>query len=147
MTRATANARGAFCHFSPITTRWADNDAYGHVNNVAYYGFFDTAINGWLIERGLLDVGRSEAIGLVVETGCQFFSPLHYPQPIEAGICVTRIGRSSVRYEVGIFAAGADVAAAQGHFVHVYVDRASRTTIAIPPHVRAALQQIARVTP
>jgi acyl-CoA thioester hydrolase len=119
-----------------------DNDVYGHVNNVQYYAFFDSAVNGWLIERGLLDVKRSDTVGLVVETGCTYFASVAFPDVIEAGIRVTKLGRSSVRYEVGIFRSGAAEAAAQGHFVHVYVDRASQRPVEIPPATREALSAL-----
>ncbi len=135
-------ARDAFPVFRSITTRWMDNDVYGHVNNVQYYAFFDSAVNGWLIERGLLDVKRSDTVGLVVETGCTYFASVAFPDVIEAGIRVTKLGRSSVRYEVGIFRAGAAEAAAQGHFVHVYVDRASQRPVEIPPSARDALSAL-----
>ncbi len=134
--------RDAFPVFRSITTRWMDNDAYGHVNNVQYYAFFDSAVNGWLIERGLLDVKRSDTVGLVVETGCTYFASVAFPDVIEAGIRVTKLGRSSVRYEVGIFRSGAAEAAAQGHFVHVYVDRASQRPVEIPPATREALSAL-----
>ncbi len=135
-------ARDAFPVFRSITTRWMDNDVYGHVNNVQYYAFFDSAVNGWLIERGLLDVKRSDTVGLVVETGCTYFASVAFPDVIEAGIRVTKLGRSSVRYEVGIFRSAAAEAAAQGHFVHVYVDRASQRPVEIPPATREALSAL-----
>lgn len=131
--------RSAYPAFRPITTRWLDNDVYGHVNNVVYYSWFDTAINAWLIEQGVLDIHAGAAIGLVVESGCQYFAPLSFPQTIEAGILVAQLGRSSVRYEVGLYAQGEALAAAQGHFVHVYVDRQTRRPVSIPPDLRAAL--------
>ncbi|MFN3610628.1 acyl-CoA thioesterase [Tepidimonas sp.] len=130
--------RTHFRVFRPIGTRWMDNDIYGHVNNVVYYSWFDTAVNGHLIEQGALDIHRGDVIGLVVETQCHYFAPLAFPQPVEAGLRVAHIGRSSVRYEVGIFAAGAPACAARGHFVHVYVDRDSRRPVAALP---AALQR------
>ena len=123
----------------PIGTRWADNDIYGHVNNVVYYSWFDTAVNGYLIDRGALDIHVGDVIGLVVETQCHYFASLAFPQPVEAGLRVAHIGRSSVRYEVGIFAMGADTSAARGHFVHVYVDRVSRRPVAALP---AALRRV-----
>jgi len=124
--RPQAQPRDHYRHFQSITTRWMDNDAYGHVNNVVYYSFFDTAVNRYLIEAGALDIHRGEVIGLVVETRCNYFEPLEFPQPVEAGLGVAQLGKSSVRYEIGLFARGAPLAAAAGHFVHVYVDRASR---------------------
>jgi acyl-CoA thioester hydrolase len=131
--------RGDFSHFHRITTRWADNDAYGHLNNVVYYAFFDTTVNAWLIAQGLLEVAKSEAIGLVVDTGCQYFSPLSFPQVIDVGLRVERIGNSSVRYALGVFAADVESAAAAGHFVHVYVDRIGRQPVTVPVAVRKAL--------
>lgn len=116
-----------------------DNDVYGHVNNVVYYSFFDTAVNQFLIEAGVLDVTQSPAIGLVAETHCAYFAPLSFPGPVTAGLCVARIGRSSVRYEIGLFAGDHEIPAAQGHFVHVYVDRETRTPTPVPDAVRAAL--------
>jgi len=116
-----------------------DNDLYGHINNVVYYSFFDTAVNTYLIERGALDIHGGGVIGLVVETHCNFFAPLQYPGTVEAGVRVGRVGSSSVRYEIGLFADAADASAASGHFVHVYVDRASRRPTALPPALLAAL--------
>ena len=140
--RARPDPRSAYRHFLPIQTRWSDNDAYGHVNNVVYYGWFDTVVNAYLIDAGALDIARSPVVGLVVETRCSYFSELAFPQPVEAGLRVARIGTSSVRYEIGIFAARAEVAAAQGHFIHVYVDRASRRPASLPAPLRAALERI-----
>ena len=136
-------SRSAFGLFRPIATRWMDNDAYGHVNNVQYYSYFDTAVNGWLIEEGLLDFANSPVIGLVVETGCSYFESVSFPDRLEAGIGVAHLGRSSVRYSIGIFREGAELAAAQGHFVHVYVDRATQRPVAIPDRVREALTSLA----
>ncbi|MFN4003096.1 MAG: acyl-CoA thioesterase [Hylemonella sp.] len=135
--------RGAFRAFRSITTRWMDNDMYGHVNNVVYYSWFDTAVNAWLIEQGVLDPHAGAVIGLVVETHCNYFEPLAFPQTIEAGIRVARLGQSSVRYEVGLYAQGAEFAAAQGHFVHVYVDRQTRRPTALPAALREALERLA----
>jgi acyl-CoA thioester hydrolase len=112
--------------FLPITTRWLDNDAYGHLNNTVYYSFFDTAVNRYLIEAGALDVASGPVIGLVVETQCNYFAPLGFPQAVEVGLRVAHVGSSSVRYELGVFAADAAESAACGHFVHVYVDRVTR---------------------
>jgi acyl-CoA thioester hydrolase len=140
--RAQAQPRDAYRHFQPITTRWMDNDAYGHVNNVVYYSFFDTAVNRYLIEAGALDVARSDVIGLVIETHCNYFEPLEFPQTVDAGLRVAHIGKSSVRYEVGLFAAGAPHSAAAGHFVHVYVDRHTRRPAALPAALLAALQPL-----
>ena len=139
--------RDAFPVFRNITTRWMDNDVYGHVNNVVYYSWFDTAVNAWLIERGVLDIHGGEVIGLVVETGCNYYASLAFPQTIEAGIRVARLGNSSVRYEVGLFAQGAPQAAAQGHFVHVYVDRQTRRPTPLPAALRAVLSTLTVDTP
>ena len=135
--------RDAFRLFRPIPTRWMDNDVYGHVNNVVYYSYFDTAVNAFLVERGLLDPARSEIIGLVVEAGCTYFASVAFPEALETGLAVTRLGGSSVRYAIGLFRAGEAEAAAQGHFVHVYVDRASGRPVPIPEPVRAALAELA----
>jgi acyl-CoA thioester hydrolase len=134
--------RSAYRRFVPLTTRWMDNDAYGHINNVVYYSLFDTAVNGVLIEAGALDLGRSESIGLVVETHCNYFEPLAFPQPLEAGIAVARVGASSIRYEVGVFAQGAALTAARGHFVHVWVDRASRRPVPLPAPLVAIAKEL-----
>ena len=132
--------RDAYPAFRRITTRWMDNDAYRHVNNVVYYSFFDTAVNQMLIEAGVLDIASSPAIGLVVETGCRYFAPVAFPDTIDAGVRVTKLGRSSVRYEVGIFRNDDTTAAAAGHFVHVYVDRDSNRPTPIPTATREFLQ-------
>ncbi|HSB24627.1 MAG TPA: thioesterase family protein [Burkholderiaceae bacterium] len=137
--RPQPEPRGAYPFFTRITTRWMDNDVYGHINNVVYYSFFDTAVNSYLIEREALDIHRGEVIGLVVETHCNFFAPLQYPQAVEAGVRVGRVGTSSVRYEIGLFADAAAACAAAGHFVHVYVDRASRRPVALPQAMLSAL--------
>ena len=115
-----------------IPTRWMDNDAYGHVNNVVYYSWFDTVVNAWLIEAGLLDIHHGNPIGLVVETGCRYHRPVAFPEAVEAGIRITKLGNSSVRWEVGLFTAGHDDPAAEGHFVHVYVDRETRRPAVLP---------------
>ena len=126
----------------PITTRWADNDAFGHINNVAYYAFFDTAVNMWLVERGLLDIASSPLVGLVVETGCRYRRPLAYPTPVEVGLRVARLGTSSVRYDVAVFGPDAPDAAAEGHFTHVYVRRETGRPEAIPEAMRAVFATI-----
>ncbi len=138
----TAATRAHYAHLTVIDTRWMDNDAYGHVNNVVYYSFFDTAVNRWLIERGLLDIAGSEAIGLVVETQCRYRSPIAFPDRVTAGVRVVHLGRSSVRYELALFRNDDDTAAAMGHFVHVYVSRASRASVSIPETVRQALESL-----
>lgn len=132
-----------FRTFRPMATRWMDNDHYGHVNNVAYYSFFDTAVNGWLIDATGVDIRKLPAIGLVVATSCRFLAPLAFPDAIEVGLAVERIGRSSIVYRLGIFRAGAPQPAAFGRFVHVYVDAASRTTVPVPEAIRAAAERIA----
>ena len=141
--KPTPNRRDAYRHFSTISTRWMDNDAYGHVNNVVYYSWFDTVVNAYLVRSGALDIETSRVIGLVVETHCNYFSPLAFPDPVVAALRVAHIGASSVRYEIGLFAEGGDLASAQGHFVHVYVDRASRRAVPIDAALRAVLEQIA----
>jgi acyl-CoA thioester hydrolase len=134
--------RAAYKAFRPITTRWMDNDAYGHVNNVVYYSWFDTAVNAHLIEQGVLDIHTGQTIGLVIETQCNYFAPLAFPQNVEAGIRVAKIGSSSVRYEVGLFAQGEPLTAAKGHFVHVYVDKASRRPTALPAPLKTVLEHL-----
>ena len=137
--RPTPLPRSAFRHWSTINTRWLDNDVYGHVNNAQYYAFFDTVVNRYLIESGALDIHHGAQIGLVVETHCNYFAPLVFPQDVQAGLRVAEPGRSSVRYEIGLFAPDQPLAAAQGHFVHVYVDRVSRRPTALAPALQAAL--------
>jgi acyl-CoA thioester hydrolase len=134
--------RSAFRQFRPIATRWMDNDAYGHVNNVHYYSYFDSAVNGWLVEKGLLAITESPVIGLVVESGCSYFESVAFPEALEAGMAVAHLGRSSVRYRIGIFKQGAQQAAAQGHFVHVYVDRVTQRPVEIPAETRRALSDL-----
>lgn len=140
--RAQPDCRAGYRHFQIIPTRWMDNDVYGHVNNVVYYSYFDTAVNQYLVETGALDIERSTVIGLVVETMCQYFSPVTFPDRVTTGLRVARLGTSSVRYEVGIFCNDADTAAAQGHFVHVYVDRQTRRPVALPEAMRSALARL-----
>jgi acyl-CoA thioester hydrolase len=141
-TRPTPEPRDAFRHFTRITTRWMDNDAYGHLNNVVYYSLFDTAVNEYLIGAGALDIQASRVIGLVVETHCNYFAPIEFPTAVDAGIRVAQRGTSSVRYEIGLFAAGAPLTAARGHFIHVYVDRATRRPAALPPELVRALDPL-----
>lgn len=143
MSRPAPRPRSDFRYFLPIDTRWMDNDVYGHVNNVTYYSYFDTAVNRYLIDAGALDIAASPVIGLVVETGCQYFSSIAFPDRIEAAVRVSRLGSSSVRYEVGIFRHGEPLSAAHGHFVHVYVDRQSRRPVPLPPALRRALEPLA----
>ena len=141
--RAARLGRDAFRLFRSIPTRWLDNDAYGHVNNVVYYAYFDTAVNGHLIEAGLLDVAAGPVVGLVVETSCTYFEPVSFPDVLEAGLAVEALGRSSVTYRIGIFQAGRDRAAAQGRFTHVYVLRETGRPTEIPDSVRAELGKLA----
>lgn len=132
--------RSAYPVFRTIGTRWMDNDVYGHVNNVVYYSWFDTAVNAWLIEQGALDIHSGEVIGLVIETQCNYFAPLAFPQDVHAGLRVAHIGRSSVRYEVGLFAADGQLCAAAGHFIHVYVDRETRRPVPLPDQLKLTLE-------
>lgn len=138
-----AEPRSAFKAFRTITTRWADNDVYGHVNNVVYYSWFDTAVNAHLMAEGVLDIHHGQTIGLVVETQCNYFAPLAFPQTVEAGIRVARQGASSVRYEVGLFAEGEPLCAAKGHFIHVYVDRQTRRPVPLPDPLKLVLEKLA----
>ena len=137
--RPIPRGRDAYCHFTAVTTRWADNDAYGHVNNTVYYAWFDSAVNQWLIEAGLLDVANGDPIGLVVETGCRYFAPLRYPGTVEVGLAVERIGTSSVTYRLGIFAKASAEPAAEGFFSQVIVGRESRRPVPLPEAWRAKL--------
>jgi acyl-CoA thioester hydrolase len=134
--------RAGYRAFRTISTRWMDNDAYGHVNNVVYYSWFDTAVNAHLIEQGALDIHHGETIGLVVETQCNYFAPVQFPQIVEAGLRVARIGSSSVRYEVGLFLADEPLTVAKGHFVHVYVDRATRRPAVLPERLKSVLEAL-----
>ena len=139
MANPAPEPRTAYRHFHAITTRWLDNDAYGHVNNTVYYSWFDTAVNQYLIEHGVLDVANGAVIGLVVETQCNYFSAMAFPDLVHVGLRVAGSGSSSVRYEIGIFRNDEPLASAQGHFVHVYVDRDTRRPTALPAPLRAAL--------
>jgi len=141
-TRPQARPRSHYRVFRTIGTRWMDNDVYGHVNNVVYYSWFDTAVNGWLIEQGALDIHGGEVIGLVIETQCNYFAPLAFPQTVHAGLRVAHLGSSSVRYEVGLFAEDGELAAACGHFVHVYVDRSTRRPVPLPTALKTVLETI-----
>jgi acyl-CoA thioester hydrolase len=125
-----------------ITTRWSDNDIYGHLNNVAYYSYFDSAVNLWLIREGGLDIARGDAIGLVVESRCEYHVPLAYPATLRAGVRVDRLGNRAVTYGVAIFSESEPRAAAHGHFVHVFVERATRMPVPIPPRLREALARL-----
>jgi acyl-CoA thioester hydrolase len=134
--------RGDYKVFYPITTRWSDNDIYGHVNNVTYYSYFDTAANRYLIEEGGLDISDGSIVGYVVNSGCEYHSPITYPEAIEAGVRVDRLGNSSVQYGIAIFRSGEGQAAAHGHFVHVFVDRAADKSVPIPAGLRQALERL-----
>jgi acyl-CoA thioester hydrolase len=147
MNKPTPQLRSDYAHQSTITTRWMDNDIYGHVNNVTYYSYFDTAVNRYLIEAGVLDIHGGAVIGLVIETHCNYFAPLAFPKNVEAAIRVAHIGRSSVRYEIGLFEEGQEQAAACGHFVHVYVGRESRRPTPLPDDFVQALQRLQMPAP
>lgn len=142
MSRPARPNRAQFRHFTQISTRWSDNDIYGHTNNSVYYFWFDTAVNEYLIRAGALDIHAGGVIGLVVETGCAYFAPTAFPDLIHAGVRVDHIGTSSVRYAVGLFANDEDAAAAAGHFTHVYVDRETRRPVPLPDALRTALEAI-----
>jgi acyl-CoA thioester hydrolase len=142
VSREAPAPRSAFKVWRRFTTRWGDNDAYGHVNNTVFYQWFDSAVNAWLVGEGLLAIERGDPIALVVETRCAFFAPLAFPQDVEVGLAVAALGRSSIRYRIGVFGAGAEIAAAQGEFVHVVVDRRSRRPVDMPAGWRAALDAI-----
>ena len=143
MTRPEPGRRADYRAFYEIATRWLDNDIYGHMNNVVHYGLFDTAVNGWLIKQGALDIHGGKQIGLVVETGCRYFAEMAYPDLVTAGIRVARLGNTSVRYEVGLFRNDSDIAAAEGFFIHVYVDKETRKPAPVSGKLKAALETIA----
>lgn len=134
--------RDDYRNFLTITTRWMDNDVYGHINNVQYYSYFDTAVNRFLIDQGVLDIHQGNVIGLVVETHCNYYASTAFPEDIEAGLRVAHLGRSSVRYEIGLFVEDYETAIAQGHFVHVYVDRKSQKPVTIPDDLRSVLSAL-----
>jgi acyl-CoA thioester hydrolase len=140
--RPARSSRGDYRVFRTIPTRWADNDVYGHVNNVVYYGWFDTAVNAWLMENGLLDIAGSQIIGLVVETGCSYFESVAFPEEVELGLCVSALGRSSVTYHIGVFRKGQEMAIAQGRFVHVHVTRHDQRSAPIPDETRRLMEMI-----
>ncbi len=140
MSRPQPRPRSDYRAWRTIPTRWADNDAYGHVNNVVHYAWFDTAVNAWLVEAGLLDIAHGDPLGLVVETRCAYFAPLSFPESAEVGMAIERLGTSSVTYRLGIFASGQDAAAAEGEFTHVYVDRANRKPKPLPDAWKAKLE-------
>ncbi len=143
MSKPEIPRRADYRVFYPITTRWADNDIYGHVNNVVYYEWFDSAANRYLIEEGGLDIADAGIVGYVVNSGCQYHSPVTYPERIEAGLRVDRLGNSSVQYGIAIFPEGEEQAAAHGHFVHVFVNREEDRSVPIPAGLRAALEKLA----
>lgn len=134
--------RASYRYFTDITTRWMDNDIYGHVNNVVYYSYFDSVANKYLIEEGGLDIKNSQVVGFVVASNCQYTSPIAYPQAIEAGLRVNRLGNSSVEYGIGIFQQDSSVASAMGTFTHVFVDRSTDKPVAIPASIRSALEAV-----
>jgi acyl-CoA thioester hydrolase len=142
MSREPLKGRESYKVWREIGTRWADNDAYGHVNNTVYYAWFDTAVNAWLIDQGLLDIAAGDPIGLVVETGCRYARSLSYPEPFDVGLAVERIGKSSVCYRLGVFQKNGAEAAAEGFFTHVYVDRVNRRPAELPSTWRQALEAI-----
>ncbi len=142
MTKPIRSTRHDYRHFQSIPTRWIDNDVYGHVNNVVYYAYFDTVVNQYLIEQGALNIESSTVIGLVVETGCQYFEAVTFPDVVHAGLRVARIGNRSVRYEIGLFRNHEDGACAQGHFIHVYVDRRTRRAVDLPDALRNMLAKV-----
>lgn len=136
--------RADYVHFQPITTRWHDNDVYGHVNNVVYYGYFDSAVNAYLIEQGGLDIHEGEVVGFVVSSSCDYFASIAFPERIEVGLRVAKLGNSSVQYELAIFKQSEEQACAAGRFVHVFVDRASNRPVSIPPALREAMARLIR---
>lgn len=139
--------RSRYRHFSTIETRWMDNDIYGHVNNVVYYSYFDTVINRYLIEAGGLDIHAGAVIGVCAESQCRYFEALSFPEVVDAGLCAARVGGSSVVYEIGLFRRGAERAAAEGRFVHVFVDRATMRPVSIPDEIRTSLEALAGWAP
>jgi acyl-CoA thioester hydrolase len=142
MNRPAPENRNAYHHFQSIPTRWMDNDVYGHVNNVVYYSYFDTVVNQYLIEQRALNIDTSKVIGLVVETQCRYFASITFPDVVHAGLRVAKLGNSSVRYEIGLFRNDEQTASAQGYFIHVYVDRATRRATFLPADLRSALEKI-----
>ncbi|MBA3666281.1 MAG: acyl-CoA thioesterase [Sphingomonas sp.] len=143
MSREAPRGRDAYRHFTRIATRWADNDAYGHVNNTVYYQWFDSAVNGWLVGEGLLDIACGDPIGLVVETGCSYFTALSFPGEVDVGIAIDRMGSSSVTYLIGVFPVERVEPSAQGFFTHVYVGRGNRRPTPLPEEWRASLDKLA----
>ena len=142
MSRSPPADRSHFKVWRTFATRWADNDAYGHVNNTVYYEWFDSAVNAWMVEQEMLDITNGDPIALVVETRCTYVAPLAFPEPVEVGLAVAQVGRSSIRYRIGVFGKGSDKAAAEGEFVHVVVDRETRRPASIPAEWRRKLEAI-----
>ena len=142
MSRPAPPTRADFCFFAPISTRWMDNDVFGHVNNVVYYSWIDTAVNRFLIDHGCLEIGVSPVIGIVAETGCRYLAQITYPDDVTVGVRVEKLGNSSVRYAVGVFRGEEAQASAEGHFVHVYVDRVTMRPVTIPEAIRAEMEKI-----
>ena len=136
------SSRNEYNYFSKLGTRWNDNDIYGHMNNIVYYELFDTAVNKWLIKNQLLDIKKGNNIGLIVQSGCNYFSSLTYPEDVDAGIRVTKIGNSSIRYEVGLFQENKQLASAEGFFIHVYVDRSTNKPLPLDSVFKEALRSI-----
>lgn len=142
MSKNPLDTRDAYKHWAQMPTRWADNDMYGHVNNTVHYTWFDTVVNCWLIDNGLLDTENGDPIGLVVETGCRYAASITFPETLEIGLAITKIGNSSVSYQLGVFSKGEEAPAAQGHFTHVYVGRDSRRPAPLPDAWRALLETL-----
>lgn len=145
--RPKPDKRGTYAYFQTMTTRWMDNDSYRHMNNTTYYSFFDTIVNQYLIENGVLDIEKSPVIGLVAETTCRYFKSIGFPSKINVGLRVGHLGNSSIRYEIGLFKDDEDEASAQGHFVHVYVDRESGRPTAIPEKMKSVITPLRRAAP
>ncbi|WJG09492.1 thioesterase family protein [Aliiglaciecola sp. LCG003] len=135
-------SRDQYQYYYPVQTRWSDNDIYGHVNNVQYYSYFDSAVNRYLIEHGGLDIHHSPVVGYVVESKCRYFSPIAYPEKLEIGIRVAKLGNSAVTYELGLFKVGEDMPSAEGYFVHVFVNKQTNQSVSIPEQLRSALEAL-----
>lgn len=142
MIRPRPETRARFLHFTTISTRWMDNDAYRHVNNVVFYSFFDTAVNEYMLRQGVLDLDAGATVSLVAETGCNYFTPISFPDVVHCGLRVAHLGSSSVRYELGVFRNDDHLASAQGHFIHVCCDRRTHRPVAMPDALRAALERL-----
>jgi acyl-CoA thioester hydrolase len=142
VSRKAPASKAEFKVWRGFSTRWADNDTYGHINNTVFYEWFDSAVNAWMVEQRMLDIEHGDPIALVAETRCSYAAPLAFPEPVEVGLAVAAIGRSSIRYRIGVFAVGAEIAAAEGEFVHVVVDRATRRPVEIPADWRRKLEAI-----